>query len=151
MKQSLKLNYKIRIARLSDAQQIAKLCLQLGYSNSSQEIENRLNAIDPDRTQSIWVAASNKNDIVGWVHALKVVYLESSPFIEIGGLVVDQDQRGKGIGKALIQKVEHWAKTIGLLEIRLRSNIIRKEAHEFYEKIGFKNVKTQYTFYKKLD
>lgn len=151
MKQSPKLNYKIRIARLSDAQQIAKLCLQLGYSNSSQEIENRLNAIDPDRTQSIWVAASNKNDIVGWVHALKVIYLESSPFIEIGGLVVDQDQRGKGIGKALIQTVEHWAKTIGLLEIRLRSNIIRKEAHEFYEKTGFKNVKTQYTFYKKFD
>jgi GNAT superfamily N-acetyltransferase len=151
MKQSIKLNYKIRIARSSDAQQIAKLCLQLGYSNTSQEIENRLNAIDPDRTQSIWVAVSNKNDIVGWVHALKVVYLESNPFIEIGGLVVDQDQRGKGIGKALIQKVEHWAKTIGLLEIRLRSNIIRKEAHQFYEKIGFKNVKTQYTFYKKLD
>ena len=144
-------NFKIRTASITDAQLIAKLCGQLGYSNTSREIETRLKAIGPDPMQAIWVAVNKENDVIGWVHALKVTYLESKPFVEIGGLVVDQNQRGNGIGKALMQKVEHWAKSIGLLEIRLRSNIIRTEAHMFYEKLGFKKVKTQYTFYKNLD
>ena len=151
MKQLSDPDFKIRAASITDAQPIAQLCFQLGYSNTSLEIENRLNAIGPDPMQAIWVAVNNENAVIGWVHALKVIYLESKPFVEIGGLVVDQDRRGNGIGKALMQKVEHWAKTIGLLEIRLRSNIIRTEAHMFYEKLGFKKVKTQYTFYKNLD
>ena len=151
MKQSSYLDYRIRTTRVEDAQQISQLCLQLGYSNSMKQIESRLTAVIPDRTQAIWVAVRNENELIGWVHALKVIYLESKPFVEIGGLVVEENLRGKGIGKSLMQTVEHWAKTIGLLEIRLRSNIIRTEAHMFYEKIGYENVKTQYTFYKNLD
>lgn len=151
MEQLSDLDFKIRAARLTDAQQISQLCLQLGYSNSRQEIESRLTAVIPDRTQAIWVAVRGDDDIIGWVHALRVIYLESKPFVEIGGLVVEQNLRGEGIGKSLMQTVEHWAKTIGLLEIRLRSNIIRTEAHMFYEKIGYVNVKTQYTFTKNLD
>ena len=54
-------DFKIRAASITDAQPIAQLCSQLGYSNTSREIENRLNAIGPDPMQAIWVAVNNEN------------------------------------------------------------------------------------------
>jgi GNAT superfamily N-acetyltransferase len=145
------LKYEFREAVMEDGQQIAALCFQLGYPNTGQAIVGRLTEIFLNPTQVVWIAHQLSGEIAGWVHALKVVYLESEPFVEIGGLVVDQALRGQGIGKKLMQLVERWTKLQGISVIRLRSNIIRSDAHAFYEKIGYQKVKTQYTFYKKLD
>ncbi|SLM18483.1 Acetyltransferase family protein (fragment) [uncultured spirochete] len=34
--------------------------------------------------------------------------------------------------------------------MRLKTNIVRVEAHRFYENMGFERTKTQYTYVKKL-
>lgn len=49
-----------------------------------------------------------------------------------------------------MQQVEQWANMLGSEGVILRSNIKRKEAHLFYEKIGYTNIKQSVTFYKKL-
>lgn len=76
--------------------------------------------------------------------------MESDPHAEIGGLVVDERHRDAGIGRLLLEQAEAWARAKGCGTIRLRSNIIRKEAHQFYLNVGYSNNKTQHAFAKTL-
>jgi GNAT superfamily N-acetyltransferase len=49
-----------------------------------------------------------------------------------------------------MQKAEEWAKDKGFSEVRLRSGGHRKEAYQFYEGIGYENIKWQEVFRLKL-
>lgn len=84
--------------------------------------------------------------MVGWVHGFYSLRVESDPFIEIGGLVVDENHRQKGIGVQLVEKVNTWASTKGCNKLRVRCNTIRLESHEFYNLIGFTLNKEQKVF-----
>ncbi|MBW4636237.1 MAG: GNAT family N-acetyltransferase [Iphinoe sp. HA4291-MV1] len=53
------------------------------------------------------------------------------------GLVVDEGYRHSGIGRVLMQHIEQWASIVSCQGILIRSNIKRKEAHRFYEKIDY--------------
>jgi len=88
--------------------------------------------------------------VVGWIHVCVSYWIESNPRAEIGGLVVDEARRGSGVGKLLMQHAEDWARSKRLEAVYLRSNVIRKDAHRFYERLGYKNIKTQYAFSKML-
>ena len=143
-------NAVIRTARLEDAAQIAGLCGQLGYVATADSIRERLILLLPENRHRILVAEINAKEIAGWMHALIVQLLESPPFVEIGGIVVDSGYRRLGIGKLLITDAEAWALENGLDCVRLRSNIIRLEAHEFYPAIGYTHTKTQKTYQKFL-
>jgi len=142
--------FVIRPACLADAPALCALCGQLGYPLEEAQLRPRLEGILPDPEQTVLVAETSGGSLAGWVHGLHVVYLESEPFIEIGGLVVDQACRRLGIGAALMQAIEAWALQHGIHLIRLRSNTIRTEAHIFYQRQGYTNVKSQYTFEKDL-
>jgi len=72
------------------------------------------------------------------------------PFIEIGGLVVKDGLRGSGIGKSLLAAAEKWAFDQDCREMRVRSNIIRADAHDFYLGQGYQDNKKQTVFIKSL-
>ncbi len=59
-------------------------------------------------------------------------------------MVVDEKDRGQGIGRMLIKKASEYAKSKGCASIELDSAFQRVEAHRFYENLGFK--KRAYTF-----
>lgn len=48
------------------------------------------------------------------------------------------DMRGQGIGNAMIEFAITEAKGRGARLVQLTSNAIRKDAHRFYERLGFK-------------
>lgn len=75
----------------------------------------------------------------------------SSAFVVIGGLVVDRSHRRGGIGRALMEHGEEWARKKECSVVRLWSSTIRSDSHRFYERIGYRNIKTQYSFLKSLD
>ena len=87
----------------------------------------------------------------GWVPVVFAEYVDAEAFVVIGGLVVDRKNRRLGIGGALMNRAEVWAKERGCSMVRLSSSATRKAAHQFYENLGYVNIKTQYSFIKPLD
>ncbi len=140
----------IRTMTLRDAAAVARLATQLGYPSSAAEIERRFRLVEDDPDHGLLVAEAADGQVVGWVHIHGRLLLEAEPFAEIGGLVVDEACRGQGTGRALVAAAEHWAREHGYAEVCVRSNVVRKEAHRFYEGLGYQLVKSQLTFRKAL-
>ncbi|MTI71586.1 MAG: GNAT family N-acetyltransferase [Firmicutes bacterium] len=142
-------NLVIRGVEKKDAKYLLNLSIQLGYSVSYEKLEKHMNKIIGDDDHIIYVAQNNEK-VVGWIHAYIYKLFYADLMVEIGGIVVDKSKRKKGIGNKLMKEAENWGREKGCSAINLRSNIIRKNAHIFYENLGFKNVKKQFTFHKKL-
>ncbi|HEY3676065.1 MAG TPA: GNAT family N-acetyltransferase, partial [Candidatus Tumulicola sp.] len=68
----------------------------------------------------------------------------------IAALVVDESERGNGTGAALLQAAEAWARERGVRCIRVRSNVIRADAHRFYEREKYAPLKDQRVFEKRM-
>ncbi|RCJ19877.1 GCN5 family acetyltransferase [Nostoc sp. ATCC 43529] len=141
---------KIREPEIQDAEQIAILSEQLNYSATKTQIEQRLLQIQNNNSHIVYVATVANDDVIGWVHAHIYDLIVMPKQAVILGLVVDKDYRNHGIGTILMQQIEEWANLLGCDGVILRSNIKRKEAHLFYEKIGYTNIKQSMTFSKKL-
>lgn len=61
----------------------------------------------------------------------------------IMGIAVSSNFRKMGIGKALLDSVEHWARDTGASGVRLVSGATRTGAHEFYHHCGYSGDKKQ--------
>jgi predicted N-acetyltransferase YhbS len=140
----------IRVARLSDARAIAQLTVQLGYDLTEKDAADRLSRILVRDDQRFFVADFG-GSAIGWVHAVAVEHVDAEAFVLIGGLVVDKAHRGLSVGRALMGRAEDWARERGCSMVRLTSSATRTAAHRFYERIGYTNIKTQYSFIKPLD
>jgi GNAT superfamily N-acetyltransferase len=140
----------IRVARASDAAEIAQLTTQLGYDLTEADAADRLSRILVRDDQRFFVADLDGR-AVGWVHVLFAEYVEAEAFVVIGGLVVDKGHRRLGVGRALMDRAENWATERGCSMVRLTSSATRNAAHRFYESVGYTNIKTQYSFIKALD
>ncbi|PGZ89000.1 GNAT family N-acetyltransferase [Bacillus sp. AFS029533] len=140
---------KYRIASTNDSSEIARLSGQLGYNVEKDEVIERLNKII-NQNDHVVIVAEIESQLIGWIHAHGRYLIESPPYVEIGGLIVDSTYRGQKIGKLLVERCEEWSKLSGFKEIRVRTNETRIETLIFYEKIGFKNTKSQKVFNKEL-
>ncbi|KAF7786417.1 hypothetical protein PRUB_a0976 [Pseudoalteromonas rubra] len=130
----------IRAALASDSQKIAQVSEHLGYTSlSPEESHANLLALLDSPDDKVFVAQLGCR-IVGWIHVFFARRLASNSFYEIGGLVVLPATRGQGVGRMLVKHV--LAHQPG--QYRVRCNESRKEAHQFYESIGFKHSKVQH-------
>ena len=140
----------IRPARLSDADDIARLTEQLGYDVDGPGVAARLSRILARADQQFLVVEFEAR-LAGWVHAIVWEFVDSGAFVVIAGLVVDRSVRRKGIGRMLVRRAEEWAVEQGCTIVRLSSSVGRTEAHRFYEQLGYSNIKSQYSFVKSVD
>lgn len=135
----------IRSIAEQDAEVVNTLSAQLGYQMSIEQTLANIKSVLSTKGHNAFVAL-HENNIIGWIGVAEALQIESAPFCEIRGLIVDEKYRGHGIGKLLIDKVKQWGKTTGNKTLRLRTNMIRKEAHLFYQHVGFKEIKEQKVF-----
>ncbi len=68
---------------------------------------------------------------------------ECKPFMVIENVIVSNRVRRQGIGKKLMLDIEEIAKERGCYYMIFVSGGHRKEAHSFYEKLGFKEEKVE--------
>ncbi len=140
----------LRVARIQDAHDVARLTAQLGYDTTPAEAGARLTRIGSKWDQRFLIAEADCH-AVGWLHVVIAEFVEAEPFAIIAGLVVDRDHRRQGIGRLLIDAAEAWARERGCSLMRVSSSVSRTEAHRFYEHLGYAKVKTQHAFAKPLD
>ncbi len=143
------MNIITRKIEIKDAAFITPLTFQLGYKSTIAETTERLEQILNNLQHCAYTALTD-DKIVGWIHAFVCLRLESNSFAEIGGMVVDKEFRGKGIGKKLIEQVEIWATGKKCTKLRVRSNTKRKDTHQFCLNRGFTETKEQKIFDKPI-
>lgn len=91
-------------------------------------------------TAAVLVAEINDEVVASGYAMIKKaqIYLKHSEFAYLGFMYVKPVERGRGINKAIIEALTHWATSKNITEIRLDvydQNIAAKKA---YEKIGFR-------------
>lgn len=141
---------RVRRAARADLAQLPELCRQLGYPSTEAEVLGRFEKLEASPEHVLFVAEDAGGRIVGFVDVFVLRTIESEPRAEIAGLVVDERQRSRGVGEMLMERVEAWAKERECGVVSLRSNVLREGAHRFYERLGYKCVKTQKAFRKEL-
>jgi len=147
--------FEIRPAKVDDAGALARLSNQFGYAASSRQVHRRLKQILADPTHAVFVAEilcmqSGAPALAGWVHVYVERTLESDPTVEFGGMIVEENQRGCGVGTLLVKRAERWANKTRCLTMTVRSNVLRIGAHTFYRRLGYRLVKNQKVFRKNL-
>ena len=139
-----------RIARMEDAAEVARLCTQLGYPTTTEEMAARMGVVISAGDRQVFVVEDH-GSLLGWIGVELRTTLETGRKAEIVGLVVDADARRTGAGKALVSAAEAWVVQHGLDAVMVRSNVARVESHPFYEGIGFVRGKSQHVYFKSLD
>lgn len=140
----------IRPARDGDVAALAALSTQLGYPTDVPEMRERFARIRAQNIGAVLVAVDAASTVVGWTHVVERFHLEDEPFVELAGLVVDENIRGAGVGAALLRAAEAWARVQGHDRLRVRSNVVRGRAHAFYVREGYVERKRQAVFEKPL-
>ena len=142
---------RFRTAIPEDATALSLLSKQLGYIASAEEILERLPRLHGMEEHIIFVAVSEGERVLGWIHVFVSHRLVLEAYAELGGLVVAEEHRSQGIGECLLCKAEEWAVKMGLNTLRLRARSSRERAHHFYTNMGYQLSKEQKVIEKRLN
>jgi GNAT superfamily N-acetyltransferase len=140
--------FQIREAQPSDSAALSELSAQLGYPVPADVMAERVRQLEPGE-HAVFVAES-EGHVVGWIDVGLVFHLQSGTRAEIGGLVVAESERSRGVGRQLLHRAEEWARKRGMTEVLLRSNSKRADAHRFYLRENYTQTKLSAVFLKKL-
>lgn len=139
----------VREARAEDAPRIAAL-IAMGHSTrpmgaAEAEAEGRLPAyaeaferVAASPANHLFVA--EKDGVVVGTYQLTVMPGLAERGTTRGKLEsvhVDPDLRGSGVGGVMIAHAIAYARELGVGLMELSSNKVRKDAHRFYERLGF--------------
>jgi GNAT superfamily N-acetyltransferase len=128
---------QLRGAQERDAAAIAGLLAELGYPASTETIRDRLARVEQDGANCVLVAEL-AGRVVGLAAFHVIPHLElDEATARLTSLVVAEDARGQGIGRALVERMEAEAREHGCGRIELTSGDQRTEAHAFYRRLGF--------------
>ncbi|MEX0681918.1 MAG: GNAT family N-acetyltransferase [Dehalococcoidia bacterium] len=134
----------VRLATEADLPRIVELLAQLAPDVADREDPSR-----PDIYASALVRSEAQNQrlfvvetdgrIVGTLILVIIENLshQGKPYAIIENVVVDESERGKGVGETLIERAIDEARRAGCYKVSLTSNKRRTEAHRFYERLGF--------------
>lgn len=137
---------RIRPARPADARAIAAILLDLGWfrtlptepAAAARQVESRVP--DPeDLTRTMVVAEGPLGGAVGYAHWTVTcpVFLDG-PSLYLTELFVAADQRGRGVGSALLDRLHDHATAIGAARVELLQHRDRDAYRRgFYARHGY--------------
>jgi GNAT superfamily N-acetyltransferase len=133
----------VRPAAKEDAPAMASLLAHLGYPAAAEDLPARLERVRASGDDA-YVAVSS-GEIVGLatVHSRDVLH-GALPVAQLTALVVPPDMRGRGIGRALVNVAEQWAREKGAERLVVTTALHRADAPPFYERLGFEHTGRRY-------
>ena len=141
---------KIRKAEEKDFEKVYLLLRKLFEKNDIQKSITRKIYGGAIKNNSIFqLVAIKNNEIVGYSSFTIMEDIQSQGKIaHLRELIISEKYRGKGVGKKLLIENEKLAKRKKCIDMELASNMKRKKAHKFYEKMKYE--KTSYFFWRTL-
>jgi ribosomal protein S18 acetylase RimI-like enzyme len=135
----------VRVAEVNDAAALAQLICELGYETTESEMQMRLERIANDDRYRTFVAVHD-GEVCGMIGTLISLSYEHN---DLGGrilaLVTLRTMRRRGIGRALIVTAEKDFAQRGIRRIALNTRLARKDAHKFYESLGYEQNGVRFT------
>ena len=127
----------IRFAETADAEALAGLMTELGYSTRTSEMTMRLETIAADVRYRTFVAVRN-GKICGMIGTFCYSsYEDNNPGGRILALVVSQDARRSGVGRRLIDAAESDFAQRNIQRVAVNTHLTREDAHKFYQRVGY--------------
>jgi len=128
---------RIRDAESGDAAALAVLMCELGYETKREEMESRLKSILCNPACRTFVAITD-GLVCGMIGTFTYAsYEHNDASGRILAMVTSSATRRRGIGRALIAAAEKDFAQRGIRRIALDTRLGRKDAHRFYESLGY--------------
>ena len=142
-------NYTIRQAVESDAAAVKGLLEELENRAFDQAVFDQIfmEYLTSSRTL-VQVALLQETEIVGFISCKGQSLLHHEGLVfEIQEMIVTAAHQGKGLGRKMVDEICEEVKSLGAKSLEVTSNKRRKEAHIFYQSVGFKNSHEKFTIY----
>jgi GNAT superfamily N-acetyltransferase len=127
---------EIRAADLHDAPAMSELLSELGFPSSAAVVSERLEALSADGESTL--VAVRGGEVIGLLtlHITPVLH-RPTPVGRLTALVVTARERGKGVGRLLVNAAEQFFATRGCELVEVTSNLRLTDAHSFYRRLGY--------------
>ena len=128
---------QVRDARAGgDASAVASLLGELGYPTTPELARERLGALAGD-DDAVLLAADASGKVLGLIAIHRMPVLHGRGVVAyVTALVTASSARGRGVGRALLDAAESWARERGCGRLTVTSAERRADAHAFYEACG---------------
>ncbi len=127
----------LRNATPADAEDVANLLTALGYPCTAADAAERIAVVQHNDRQAL-ILARQQGVACGLLSLDFMYYLPlGTTTCRVTALVVDEDARGIGLGRALLRDAEQRARLGGAARLEVTSAGHRTEAHAFYRACGF--------------
>jgi GNAT superfamily N-acetyltransferase len=126
----------LRPATPDDAEPIAALFTDEGYPAGASDIVDRLARFHSEHSRVI--VADNGGAVLGFVaiHALPR-FEHTDRVLRIMALVVDAGERGRGIGRLLMEEAERIGRDLDAAFAEVTAGRHRPDAQRLYEELGY--------------
>lgn len=138
---------RFRLAEPGDVAAIRDLLAEDSLGATREDLSNEglnryekaFEAIAGSPDNELWLAISPQGDIVGTWQSTYIPYLSRGGNTRclIEAVRVRGDQRGNGVGTKMMQFALRRAREKGCLLAQLTTDKTRKDAYEFYRRLGF--------------
>ena len=126
----------VRPATEADSAVVARLLSALGYPSSSADVPDRLRRLTGNGRAVVLLAARGAAVVgLATAHVLSVLN-RPQDVAWLTALVVDESERGTGVGRALVDAVEAFARSAGCERLSVTTHEDRTGAQAFYVRIG---------------
>ena len=127
----------VREAVDRDLEGMAALMGELGYPVAPEVLARRWRKMPASHGTFV---AEVDGRIAGFIGCSALdIYESDMPVCWVMALSVAERFRRRGVGRALLLRVEQWCAEAGLRDIRVHSGEHRADAHAFYEACGFEH------------
>lgn len=133
------MSHEARRATEADLVGLVDLLDQLGYPTDPGALAARLAGWTASAERGLFVAV-DAGTPVGLVALTITPRLESdASWAQVVALVVDQQHRGDGVGRDLLEHAEQHARRCGCNTVVINSSRTRDNAHSFYRGLGYRD------------
>jgi GNAT superfamily N-acetyltransferase len=126
----------IREAVAADAAAIAELLAELGYPCTGEAVAPRLDQLNSPADRVFVAVVADRPIGLLALHTMHLLHL-GGLWCRITALVVAHDHRRSGVGAALLDHAEHFARQLDAAGIEVTCSERREPAHRFYTRHGF--------------